>query len=93
MSEHLFIGNYPGGMVYADRRHERHGDYKRVAFLPWDTLDLRIDAPRSDLLPEVRAHAATYQARRGELHALSTTADRDASGRLTGCGQTVRLGG
>lgn len=80
MSENLFIGVYPAGLVYADRSKELHGDYARVAFLPYDTLELRIDAPRSELLPEVLKDAATLQAKSGELYEVSA------------CGQTVLLG-
>lgn len=58
----LFIGVFPGGISYCDRSREVDGDYKRVAFLPYDTLALRIDAPRSPLLAEIRAHAATLKA-------------------------------
>jgi hypothetical protein len=88
----LFIGNYPGGMVYADRAVEKHGDYKRVAFLDYGTLDLRVDSPRSPLLDAVRRHAANLQAKKGQYHALSATAARDAAGNLIGDGQTVQLG-
>ena len=77
----LFIGIFPGGIVYADRHHEQYGDYKHVAFLPYDTLrlDVKKDCPQ-ELLAEVKAHAATLQARRGQLFRIST------------CGQAVRLG-
>lgn len=92
LEERLFVGVFPGGIVYADRGVSEHGDYARVAFLPYDTLVLRWDR-LSPLHELVLAHAATLQARRGELFALSATAERDAEGRLRGCGQTVRLGG
>ncbi len=81
-SDHrLFIGIFPGGIVYADRHHEQYGDYKHVAFFPYDTLclDVKKDCPH-ELLAEVKAHAATLQLRRGELFCIST------------CGQAVRLG-
>ena len=81
MQNDLFIGVYPGGLVYADRSREEHGDYQRVAFLPYDSLELEVSAARSRLLPAVREHAATVQAKRGELYSISA------------CGQSVRLGG
>lgn len=77
----LFAGIYPCGIVYADRSNEEAGDYKRVAFLVFRTLELEVSDPRSPLLPMVRTDAAEIQARRGELFEVS------------GAGQTVRLGG
>lgn len=76
----LFIGVFPAGIGYADTRREEHDDYVTVAFLSYRTLELEIRKPKSDLLPEIRKHAATIQARRGEQYQVS-------------CGQTVRLGG
>jgi hypothetical protein len=77
----LFIGVFPAGISYADRTKEEDGDYKKIAFLPYRSLELEIHAPRSELLPQIKEHAATIQARRGELFEVST------------CGQTVKLGG
>lgn len=76
----LFAGVYPGGIVYSDRDREENGDYKRVAFLPYDTLELRVDDPDSPLLDEVRQDAATIQAQRGQPFRTSAT------------GQTIILG-
>jgi hypothetical protein len=87
----LFIAAHSGGIVYADRGQEEHGDYARVGFLGY--ADLALTVKPGPLADAVRAHALTIQARRGELFALSSTALRDADGRLLGCGQTVRLGG
>ena len=78
--ESLFIGIFPGGIVYADRNREEHGDYKRIAFLSYDTLVLDVKAPRSGLLEEVKAHAATLQAKAGEHFQISA------------CGHTTLLG-
>jgi hypothetical protein len=77
----LFIGVFPAGISYADRTVERHGDYKRLAFLSYATLRLVIetDCPKG-LRPAIVAHAATLQARKGEQFEVST------------CGQTVLLG-
>ena len=79
--QRLFIGIFPGGIVYADRTRKQYGDYKRLAFLPYDTLCLETqkDCPK-DLLARIQADAATLQSRRGELFRIST------------CGQAVRLG-
>lgn len=76
----LFSGVYPTGIMYADRCREVHGDYKRVAFLFFDTLEFRIDDPDSPLLALAKKDAARIIARRGEQY------------RTSGSGQTVTLG-
>ena len=74
-SDALFIGIYPSGIVYADRRKERGGDYTRVAFLPYDNLVLAVEKGADPaLVAEARAHADTLIAQRGEAFAI------DASG-------------
>lgn len=79
--DRLFVGVYPEGIVYADRSREEHGDYARVAFLPFGTLELEVSAPKSPLLTLVRADAAKIAARRGEKFITS------------GNGQYIILGG
>lgn len=81
MNESIFAGVYPAGIVYADRKREEHGDYKRLAFLPFGSLILEIahDCP-ANLWVEIEADAAKIIARRGEEYQIST------------CGQTVLLG-
>jgi len=71
----------PCGIEFSDRHNEEHGDYKPLAFLPFDTLvlDVRKDCP-VDLVAEIKSTAAIYQARSGEQFQIST------------CGQTVLLG-
>jgi hypothetical protein len=76
----LFIGVFPGGISYCDRRREEHGDYQKIAFLPYRSLELKIYHPKSDLLPAIEKHAADIQAKRGQPFEIST------------CGQTVMLG-
>lgn len=78
--EDLFIAIFPGGIGYCDTSKEEHGDYKKIAFLGYRSLELEIHAPKSKLLPEIRAHAARIQAKRGQQFVVS------------GCGQTVTLG-
>jgi len=74
-SDALFIGIYPSGIVYADRRKERGGDYTRVAFLPYNNLVLAVEKGADpELVAEARAHADTLIAQRGEAFAI------DASG-------------
>jgi hypothetical protein len=78
----LFIGVFPCGISYADRHHEEHGDYKSLAFLPYSSLvlEFRKDCP-VELRGKIIASAAAIQARKGEQYQIS------------GCGQTVLLGG
>jgi len=81
-SGRLFIGTYPTGILYADRRRERHGDYLRLAFLPFRTLELeweKVPIPLA-LREEIARHARSLQARRGEHYEVTTS------------GQTVLLG-
>src|SRR5947209_19655859 len=61
MNNRIFVGLFPTGIVYADRKVERHGDYKRLGFLPYSTLALEIekDCPPA-LAREIRADAAAY---------------------------------
>jgi len=82
MSDRLFIGIFPCGIAYADRHREKHGDYARLAFLPYDTLQLEVeqDCP-ADLRTLIEADAASIQSRRGDLFQISS------------CAQTVTLGG
>lgn len=77
----LFIGVFPCGISYADRHHEEYGDYKALAFLPYEslTLEFRKECP-VELRAEITDHAAAIQARKGEHLQIST------------CGQTVLLG-
>jgi hypothetical protein len=63
----LFIGLFPAGVSYANRNVEENGDYKRLAFLPYDTLALEV---QKDCPPELRHRiiddAKTIQARHGK---------------------------
>ena len=80
-ADRLFIGVYPCGLSYADRSREVGGDWLRLAFLSFRTLELKWSA---DVPVELRAailsDAATVQARRGQPYQVSTS------------GQTVMLG-
>jgi hypothetical protein len=80
--ERLFIGVFPCGISYADRKVEEHGDYKRLAFLPYSSLELEWfkGCPES-LRGRIIADAAKIQARRGEDFQISAV------------GQKIRLGG
>jgi len=81
MSDQIFSGIYPCGIVYADRHREKGGDYARLAFLPYDSLELKVEADcPPELRKQIESDAATIQARRGELFQISSA------------GQTVMLG-
>ena len=80
--DRLFIGTFPTGIGYADKQRERDGDYMRVAFLPFSTLELEW-APGThppDLRKSIEQHAARIAERRGQEFQVSTS------------GQTVTLG-
>ena len=71
--DRLFIGVYCTGIVYADRKIEESGDYRRVGFLPYDTLVFQPHKiADKGLLAEAMQHAATIQAKRGEKFQVST---------------------
>ena len=77
----LFIGIFPCGISYADRHHEEHGDYKSLAFLPYNSLILEFcKGCPAELRDEITSSAAAIQVRKGEQYQVST------------CGQTVLLG-
>lgn len=78
--QRLFIGVYPCGIAYSDRETIQDGDYKRVAFLDYDTLELEVRDDRSPLLDEVRSHAATVRLQKGERFSIDA------------CGHSVVLG-
>jgi hypothetical protein len=81
VGDRLFIGIFPGGISYADRFREEHGDYKKLAFLPYDTLRIKwYETSRPALVAEIIKHAASILERRGQDFEVSA------------CGQTVRLG-
>lgn len=70
----LFCGVYPCALVFADRSQEEYGDYKRLASLPYDTLELELkpDCP-PDLVDTIKKTAANLQAKRGQHYAISSS--------------------
>lgn len=75
-NERIFMGVYPCGIVYADRQREEHGDYKKLAFLSYSTLELDIqpDCPE-ELIEEIKADAKTIQDRKGEKFRTAQTGE------------------
>lgn len=79
--ERLFAGKYPTGILFADRAVEVLGDYKRLGFLPYETLELEVERGCPPALEALmRAHATKLQAQAGQPYPISTA------------GQTVTLG-
>lgn len=80
--DRLFVGIFPGGIVYADREVEQHGDYKRLAFLSFRTLEVDWSSKRIEpaLRAAIEEDVAAMRARRGERFEVSA------------CGQYVVLG-
>lgn len=77
----LFKGSYPCAIVYADRAVERDGDYRLLAMLPYDTLEMIYEKDCPDMWrPLLEAEAAAMQARVGEKYVMSS------------CGQWITLG-
>jgi hypothetical protein len=79
----LSVATFPTGVAYADRTRERNGDYLRLAFLPFQTLELEW-TPRVRVSPEMRRliveEADRLRTRKEENYQVSTA------------GQTVKLG-
>lgn len=81
-NERLFIGCYPTGLVYADRKREKDGDYVRLAYLNYGTLVLEFDKGiligyrKIDpvLIREVERHALYMQSLRGQKFAIAGNA-------------------
>lgn len=79
--DRLFIGVYPTGIAYADKQNKVNGDYQRLAFLRFATLELVIEGfCPTELESRIRSHAALLQAKQGEAFSISAA------------GQTVTLG-
>lgn len=68
----LFIGCYPTGFVYADRKVEVHGDYKRLAYLHYGTLeaDIEDDVP-SFLLNRINDHINKIRSLKGTSYQIA----------------------
>lgn len=81
LRKRLFIGVFPTGLSYADRDVEVHGDYKKLAFLPFDNLELEIyeDCPE-ELKPLITQDAESIIDCKREEYRVSMS------------GQTVVLG-
>lgn len=81
MNPRIFSGVYPCGIVYADRKREVAGDYKRLGFLDFATLTLKIERDCTrHLAEEIRKDARAIQNQRGQQYEISSS------------GQTITLG-
>ena len=81
LNDRVFVGIFPCGIGYADLAVEEHGDYKKLAFLPYRTLELECYTKHAGMRKFIEEHARTVIARKGEQFEVSA------------CGQTVLLGG
>lgn len=79
--DRLFVGIHHTGIVYADKEVEQDGDYKKLAFLSFDTLELQLeeDCPEN-LQKEIEKDVCYLQREKGKEFPIS------------GSGQTVTLG-
>jgi hypothetical protein len=79
--DRVFCALFPVGVVWSDRFVDLDGDYKRLARMPYDTLELQFEADCPyELRAEVTSQAKFYQDRRGQEY------------QVTRSGQTVVLG-
>lgn len=81
MQSRIFSCVYPTGIVYADRQRQKSGDYARLAFLSFSTLELEFstDCPR-ELVAQIEDDAERLQMRAGQDFQVSCS------------GQTITLG-
>jgi hypothetical protein len=70
----IFVGCMATGFVWADRWVIEHGDYKTLARMPYDTLELCIqpECPLH-LNAEIVREATRLQAKRGQPYHVTTT--------------------
>jgi len=83
MRSDVFVGVYPTGIVYADKTVEEFGDYKKIAFLSFATLDLTFvpgGLADADRALAILRDATKIIEREGEEYQITTS------------GQTVILG-
>jgi len=74
ITNRLFIGVYPGGIVYADRMNEEDGDYKKLAFLSYSTLKLEFSGECPiDLQERIEKNAIKVIEKKGCPFAISSS--------------------
>lgn len=70
--DRLFIGNMPCGIVYADRKVEEHGDFRRLAFISYDTLELDMeDKVPADCKAFIEQQHEKYLACTGQVYQVA----------------------
>ena len=91
VSDRLFMGVYPGGIVYADKSREKDGDYARCAFLSFSTLELQWekDCP-GDLRAEIERDAARIQSMRGQPYPIDASGNTVILGKRPGAREAPR---
>lgn len=70
--DRLFCCCMPTGWVWSDREVEEHGDYRRLAYMNYGTLELDLE-PRvpKELERRIMADAFELSQRRGERYAIA----------------------
>ncbi|WP_018234180.1 hypothetical protein [Thioalkalivibrio thiocyanodenitrificans] len=80
--DRLFAGVYPTGIVYADRTVDEDGDYKRLAFLEFATLELTYRGPcPRELKSRIDADVESIRALKGQHFSISTSGQSVVLGR------------
>lgn len=83
-ADRLFAGVFATGISYADRARERNGDYMKIAFLPYSTLELEWYEPRDKVPKALRAAIEKDALRMMQAHGKDFA--------VSAAGQTVKLG-
>lgn len=67
MDQQIMRQIFPAGIVYSDRHRVRGGAYARLAFLPFDTLELEFATNCPEMLcQQIEDDAAAIQAQIGQ---------------------------
>jgi hypothetical protein len=86
----LFVGVMPAALVFAHRDIEKDGDYLRLGFLAYDTLEWKPEWPCAGELGDP-LDPAIREAIEQEVASMRAKAGQDF--RISSTGQMVRLGG
>lgn len=74
LEKRIFSGVWPTGIGYSDRKHEEHGDYKKLAHLSFETLEITWYTKDPELVKWIQDDAGKIQARKGEQYQVSQCA-------------------
>lgn len=72
--DRVFVGTYPEGIVYADRLWNEHGEWVKLAFLSYNTLELEFRNRCSrEVQGFIKRNARVLQDKRGEEYQIDTS--------------------